>query len=131
MRRLLCVLAVLLALTFVCVSASAEEPTGSMELQYAENFSVDYYTGGAARLRIQDQDFLVLPADAPVPEGLEKLTRIAIPVKDFYLASSSVPDLFLQMDALDSLRYTSTDAPSWRIPELRAAVENEGILYIG
>ena len=131
MRRLLCVLAVLLALTFVCVSASAEEPTGSMELQYAENFSVDYYAGGAARLQAQDQDFLLLPAGAPVPEGLEKLPRIAIPVKDFYLASSSVPDLFLQMDALDSLRFTSTDAPSWRIPELRAAVEDEEILYIG
>ena len=44
---------------------------------------------------------------------------------------SSVPDLFLQMDALDSLHFTSTDAPSWRIPELRAAVEDEEILYIG
>ena len=131
MRRLLCVLTALLAFAFNCAFASAEEPTGSMELQYAENFSVEYYTGGAARLRAQDQDFLLLPAGASIPEGLEKLPRIAIPVKDFYLASSSVPDLFLQMDALDSLRFTSTDAPSWRIPELRAAVEDEEILYIG
>ena len=131
MRRLLCVLIALLAFAVACGSASAEEPTGRMELRYAENFSVETYSGGAARLRVQDQNFLLLPAGAPVPDGLEKLPRIQIPVKDFYLASSSVPDLFLQMDALDSLRFTSTDAPSWRIPELRAAVEDEQILYIG
>lgn len=131
MRRLLCVLTVLLAFAFSCVCASAEEPTDSMELRYAENFSVDYYTGGAARLRVQDQDFMLLPAGTFVPEGMEKLPRIPIPVKDIYLASSSVPDLFLQMDALDAVHFTSTDASSWRIPELREAVENEQIFYIG
>lgn len=131
MRRLLCVLITLLVLLLPCACASAEEAAGHMELRYAKNFSVDCYAGGAARLRAQDQDFLLLPAGASIPEGLEKLPRISIPVKDFYLASSSVPDLFLQMDALDSLRFTSTDAPSWRIPELRAAVEAEQILYVG
>lgn len=131
MRRLLCLLGVLLAFVFNCAFASAEEPADSMELQYAENFSVDYYSDGAARLRVQEQDFLLLPDGASVPEGLEKLPRISIPVKDFYLASSSVPDLFLQMNALDAVRYTSTDAPSWRIPELRAAVEDAEIFYIG
>ena len=131
MRRLLCALIALLAIAAACGSASAEEATGRMELQYAENYSVETYAGGAARLQVQDQVFLLLPDGAPIPEGLEKLPRIPIPVKDFYLASSSVPDLFLQMDALDSLHFTSTDAPSWRIPELRAAVEDEEILYIG
>ena len=131
MKRLLCVLAALLAFVFACGGVSAEEPTGSMELQYAEHFSVDYYAGGAALLQAGDQTFLLLPEGASVPEGLEKLPRISIPVKDFYLASSSVPDLFLQMNALDAVRYTSTDAPSWRIPELREAVETEQIAYIG
>ena len=131
MKRLLCALAALLAFVFACGGVSAEEPTGSMELQYAEHFSVDYYAGGAALLQAGDQTFLLLPEGASVPEGLEKLPRISIPVKDFYLASSSVPDLFLQMNALDAVRYTSTDAPSWRIPELREAVETEQIAYIG
>ena len=131
MRQLLSMLAALLAFILVCGSASAEEPTGSMILRYAENFSVDYYAGGAARLKVQDQDILLLPADAPIPEGLEKLPRIPIPVQSFYLASSSVPDLFLQMDALDKLRFTSTDASSWRIPELREAVEDGQLAYIG
>ncbi len=131
MRRLLCVLAVLLTLAFACACASAEEPTGSMALQYAEHFSVDCYSGGAAHLRAGEQDFLLLPADASVPEGLEKLPRIPIPAQNIYLASSSVPDLFLQMEALDVVTFTSTDAPSWRIPEIREAVVDERVAYIG
>ena len=131
MKRLLCALAALLAFAFACGGASAAEPTGSMELQYAEHFSVDYYAGGAALLQAGDQTFLLLPEGASVPEGLEKLPRIPVPVQNIYLASSSVPDLFLQMNALDAVRYTSTDAPSWRIPELREAVETEQIAYIG
>ena len=131
MRRLLCTLAALLVFVFACGGASAEEPVGSMELQYAEHFSVDYYAGGAALLRAGDQSFLLQPDGADIPEGLEKLPRISVPAQNIYLASSSVPDLFLQMDALDAVRYTSTDAPSWRIPELREAVEEEEIAYIG
>ena len=95
-----------------------------MELRYAEHFSVDYYAGGAALLRAGDQAFVLQPAGASVPEGLEKLPRISVPAQNIYLASSSVPDLFLQMDALDTVRFTSTDAPSWRIPELRKAMAN-------
>ena len=101
MRRLLCVFAALLAFVFACGSASAEEPTGSMELQYADHFSVDYYAGGAALLRAGEQAFLLLSDGASVPEGLEKLPRISVPVRNIYLASSSVPDLFLQMEILD------------------------------
>ena len=82
MRRLLCVFAALLAFVFACGSASAEEPTGSMELQYADHFSVDYYAGGAALLRAGEQAFLLLSDDASVPEGLEKLPRISLPVKN-------------------------------------------------
>lgn len=131
MRRLVCLLAVLLTLAFACPGASAEEPSGSMALRYAEHFSVETYTDGAARLRAGEQDFLLLPEGAAVPEGLEALPRIEIPANNIYLASSSVPDLFLRMDALDTVRYTSTDAPAWRIPELREAVEQEDIAYIG
>ena len=131
MRRLLCALAALLAFALSCGSASAEDVTGSMALSYAEHFSVDFYDGGAALLRTGEQEFLLLPAGASVPAGMEKRKRIPIPVQSIYLASSSVPDLFLQMDALDLVRYTSTDAPAWRIPELREAVEEERIAYIG
>ena len=133
MRRALCILLALAAL-LLCPGAAfaGAEPRGSMELSYAENFSVDYYDGGAARLRIGgDQDYLLLPAGAAVPAGLEALPRIPIPAEKLYLASSSAPDLFLQMDALDTVQYSSTTAENWRIPELRAAMEEERIWYAG
>lgn len=135
MRRALCVCLALLTLLFcpgAAFAAEGEKPAGSMELSCAENFSVDYYDGGAARLRIgRAQDFLLLPAGAAVPAGLEALPRIPIPAEKIYLASSSVPDLFLQIGALDTVQYSSTTAENWRIPELREAMEEEKIWYAG
>ena len=131
MRRAVCVLLALLTLLLPGAAAYAEAGD-SMALQYAEHFSVKYLPGGAARLTIgQDQDFLLLPAGAPVPEGLETLPRIPIPAEKLYLASSSAPDLFLRMGALDAVRYSSTTAENWRIPELREALENETVWYAG
>ena len=133
MRRALCALLALAAL-LLCPGAAfaGAEPVGSMELNYAEHFTVDYFDGGAARLRIGDnQAFLLLPAGAAVPAGLEALPRIPIPAEKLYLASSSAPDLFLQMDALDTVQYSSTTAENWRIPELRAAMEEGRIWYAG
>jgi len=132
-RRALCVLLLTLLL---CGCKRAEPPAaagaaGGMDLQYARNFNVDYYDGGAARLRIAEQDFLLLPENAPVPAGLEGLKQIQIPVKSVYLASSSVPDLFIQMDALGAVGYSSTSAENWNLPEMREAMENEQILYVG
>ncbi|MCR5843805.1 MAG: ABC transporter substrate-binding protein [Oscillospiraceae bacterium] len=132
MRRALClVLALLVLLPFGGMANAEAEVTGRMALDYAENFSVDYYKGGTARLRIAEQDVLLLPEDAVVPAGLEALPRIPIPAKKLYLASSSAPDLFLRMDALDTVQYSSTTTENWRIPELRAAMEEERIWYAG
>ena len=132
MRRALClVLALLTLLPFGGMANAEAEITGRMALDYAENFSVDYYEGGAARLRIAEQDVLLLPEGADVPEGLETLPRIPIPAENLYLASSSAPDLFLQMGALDAVRYTSTAYESWNIPEIRDALDEEHILYAG
>ena len=134
MRRALCVCLALLSLLLGPGTAFAgtEEPHGSMDLHFAEHFSVDYYDGGAARLRIgADQVYLLLPAGAAVPAGLETLPRIQVPAEKLYLASSSAPDLFLRMGALDTVQYSSTAPENWRIPELRAAMEEERIWYVG
>lgn len=135
MRRALPALAALLALLLTaCAAAPAPDaaaPSAPMALHYAERFSLDAYPGGAARLRIAEQDVLLLPAGAPVPPGLESLPRIRVPAEHVYLASSAAPDLFLRMGALDRVRFTSTDAASWRIPEMLDALEDERVLYAG
>ena len=53
--------------------AESEEPVyeGSMELQYAENFSVDYYEGGYRMLKTMDGTELFI-----VPEEKEILSEV-------------------------------------------------------
>ena len=47
----------------------------SMELSYAEEFSVDYYNDGYALITInQEGQFLVVPEGKKAPKGLEKYT---------------------------------------------------------
>ena len=137
MRRAFCLLlAVLSLLLCACAAKPAAQadaqPAEEMELSYAENFSVSFYPGGAALLTIGDgQRFLLLPAGAETPAGLGELPVIHTPVRQVYLASSSAADLFLQAGALEAVRYSSTKADDWKLPELQAAQEREQILYVG
>ena len=137
MRRALCLLLALLGLPLcACTRKAAEAPemenAGSMELVYAENFRVDYAPGGAALLTLGDRErFLLLPDGAETPAEAAELPVIHIPVERVYLASSSAADLFLQCGALDHLRFSSTDAQSWQIGELRDAIERGSLLYAG
>lgn len=105
----------------------------SMELQYAEEFSVDYYEGGYARIQISDgQTFLVVPHDAEVPDTLEEgVTVLQKPVQDIYLVATSAMDLFCALDGLDSIRLSGTDADGWYIEDAKEAMENGDILYAG
>ena len=107
-------------------------PDGSLSLQYAEQFRVEDAGEGASILTLGETErFLLLRKDAAVPEAYAGLPVISIPVSRAYLASSSVADLFLQLDALECVRCTATAAENWEIPELKEAVEEERILYAG
>ena len=45
----------------------------SLELQYAQQFSVDYYEGGYALVKIRETGtYLVVPPEADVPSGLDE-----------------------------------------------------------
>ncbi len=109
------------------------EPTGSMELLYADQFSVDYYEDGCALVTIEGGDrFLALPQGQTAPEGLDgDIAVLEVPLSDIYVASSSAMDLFLQIGALDHVAMTGTSAEGWSIPEIGQAVETGEILYGG
>ena len=78
----------------------------SMELQYAKNFSVDYYEGGYKILKTMDgTQILVVPEDKEVPEGISKdVVVVKQPVKNLYVVSSSIMDIFSKLDAMDTIR---------------------------
>lgn len=109
------------------------ESSHSMELLYAEQFSVDYYDGGYALASITDSGrFLIVPEGKPVPEGLdEDITVLLQPVENIYLVATSAMDLFCSLDALDSIALSGTDADGWYIDEAKAAMEEGKIVYAG
>ncbi len=109
------------------------EPTGSLELLYADQFSVDYYEDGVSLITIEGGDrFLTVPQGQEAPSGLdEDITVLEIPMSQIYVASSSAMDLFLQIGALDHVSMTGTSAEGWSIPEIAQAVEEGQILYGG
>lgn len=105
----------------------------SMELQYAKQFAVDYYEGGFALISVADgRRYLILPESQEPPEDLEEeIILLKQPLKQIYLAASAVMDMFRELDALDSLRFSSQKADDWSIREAREKMEKGNILYAG
>jgi len=105
----------------------------SMELTYAERFSVDYYEDGYALITIWEGGrFLVIPEGKNAPEGLaEDIVLLQQPIEHIYLAASAVMDMFISMDALDSVRFSALKPEGWYVKEARDAMEEGDILYAG
>ena len=105
----------------------------SMELQYAENFSVDYYVGGYKMLLIKDEtQILVVPEGKAIPDHLdEKVIVVQQPITDLYLVASSVMDMFVQLDALDTIRFSGQKEEGWYIEAAQEAMAKGDMLYAG
>ncbi|SEL60714.1 iron complex transport system substrate-binding protein [Ruminococcus sp. YRD2003] len=104
---------------------------GSMELKYAEQFSVDYCENGCSIVSIADDRFLIVPENASVPDDATGMTVIKQPVENIYVAASSAMDLFDGIGKLDEVAMTSTAANCWSIPNIREAVDSGEIEFIG
>lgn len=106
----------------------------SMELQYAENFTVDYFEGGYTLLTttMDDAKFLIVPEDKEAPEHLEKdIAVVKRPLKDLYLVSSSVMDMFSALDGLDAIAFSGQKEDGWYIEAAKEAMAAGEILYAG
>lgn len=106
----------------------------SMELAYAEEFSVDYYEEGYALIRIHqgEETFLVVPEGKEVPDNLDSnITVLQQPINHIYLVATSAMDLFRAVDGIDSIRLSGTKEDGWYIPEAKEAMENGTMLYAG
>ena len=89
------------------------------KLDYAQQFTADCYEGGYTMLTIAESDarFLVVPEDAAEVDGLPAdVTVLRQPVENIYLVSTSVMDLLLHLDALDSVAFSGTKAEAGICP---------------
>ena len=104
------------------------------QLDYAQQFTADCYEGGYTMVSIPDsgQKFLVVPQDAAEVDSLPAdVTVLRQPVENIYLVSTSVMDLILRLDALDSITLSGTKAEGWYLPEAKQAMEEGRIAYAG
>lgn len=104
------------------------------QLDYAQQFTADCYEGGYTMVSIPDsgQKFLVVPQDAAEVDSLPAdVTVLCQPVENIYLVSTSVMDLILHLDALDSVTLSGTKAEGWYLPEAKQAMEAGRIAYAG
>lgn len=115
------------------VSFDSLKSEGKVELSYAEMFEAEKFQDGYYLLTIADEDkFLLVPEGAPVPDGLdESIKVIRQPITGLYVAASSSIDFFRQLDALSSVRMTSTEESDWSFEDVQKAIESEELLYVG
>ena len=109
------------------------EPTDSMELAYATQFTVDYYDGGYKLACTGDgARYLFVPEGAETPEGIdEDIVVIQQPVSDIYLVASDTMCLFDALDALDTITVSGLKAQDWYVEGAVKAMEAGDIVYGG
>ena len=106
----------------------------SIELQYAENFKVDYYEGGYTLLTItmDGTQFLIVPENGEVPQTLDKeIVVLRRPIKDIYLVASSAMDIFSELNGLYSIAFSGQKEDGWFIEAAREEMHKGNILYAG
>ncbi len=105
----------------------------SMELQYADQFTVDYYEEGYVLVSVADSGrFLLVPENGKAPEDPgEDITVIHKPLKNIYLVATSAMDLFCALDSLDRISLSGTDASGWYMEAAKEALEDGSIAFAG
>ena len=107
--------------------------TGSLELQYATQFCVDYYEKGYIHIYVADgTDYVIVPENENENSlGLNNPVYIHMPCDRIYLAASSAMDLFLELEELDSIAACSTQSKDYAMPEVKQAIDSDKIKYVG
>ncbi len=136
MKRKLFVFVLCLLACFSTAFAEENGPlsiTGSMELEYATQFSVDYCEGGYALITNSDgARFLTVPEGAAVPEGLdEDIVVLQLPLSNLLISSTPVTSLINAIGALDAVSMTTQDYDGWYIDDVKAAMDAGTLTYIG
>ena len=105
----------------------------SMDLEYANEFTVDYYVGGYALIEvIGDCRYLVVPEEREVPEGLDGSIKVLQqPLDTIYLQATSAMALFDRIDGLDAIRLVGTRKDGWYVEGAVRAMEGGKMLFSG
>ena len=105
---------------------------GRLELDYAEGYTVDFSPEGYARISIDQETYLLVPQLGQPPAEIPKdVTVLRQPLENIYLQATAAMDCFRQLDAIDAVTMSGTQAEGWYIPEAREAMEAGRMVYAG
>ncbi|XCP86555.1 ABC transporter substrate-binding protein [Roseburia hominis] len=104
-----------------------------MDREYATEFDVYYYNDGYKLINIHEgREYLLVPEGKDVPEGLdEEIVVLEQPLDHIYMAATAVMSLLDALDAVDTVKYSGTDASGWYIESAKRAMEEDKIAYAG
>ena len=105
--------------------------TKTVDLLYADQFTIYQYEGGYSFIDIKDSDrMLVVPEGGSVPENLDSdIVVIKKPLGKIYMAATSAMALFEGLDALDTISYVGTK--NWYTQKAAQALEDGIFVYAG
>lgn len=109
------------------------EPVGSMQLQYATQFAVDYYEGDYKLLTLTDGSrFLLIPEGKEKPKGIARdIVPLYQPLDNLYLAATAAMCFFDRLDCINAVSLSGTRADGWYIENARKAMERGDLIYAG
>ncbi|MBQ3407137.1 MAG: ABC transporter substrate-binding protein [Lachnospiraceae bacterium] len=109
------------------------KPDRSMELVYADQFSVDYYGEACELVTIEGTgQYLVIEEGYDVPSGLpDDVTVIRKPLTNVYLAASSAMDFMDALETIPCVTMTSTKSEDWSIASAAEALDSGDMVYVG
>ena len=143
MKKIFCRgMILLLALAFLagCTPAGNKEnnsekaePIRTMQLDYATEFSVDYYAEDYKLITIKDGGrFLIIPENGTEPQTLSSdIVPLRQPIGNIYLAAAAGMSFFDKVDRIDAITATGIKRSSWYIPAARDAMEAGEITFAG
>ena len=106
----------------------------TMQLDYAKNFSIDFYKGGYRMITAGTGGFkyLVVPENMSVPQDLDENVKVLQqPINSVYIASSGMASLISAIGALDRVKLVATEQNEWYIDDIAQAMANGEIAYSG
>lgn len=105
----------------------------SMELEYAKNFSVDYYVGGYKLITISDgKKFLTIPEGEKAPENIEaNVILLQMPLQNLLISSTPTMSLINAIGGLDTVTMTTTERDSWYIDAVGQKMDDGKLTFIG
>lgn len=127
-------IALLLSL-FAVQTALAELPvvTEKLDLEAAKNFAVDRLEDGYSLITVQNGGrFLLIPTGMDAPDNLDAdIAPLYMPLDNLLVASTSTVALMDEIGALSAVAQTTYDAEDWYLPDVKQAVQDGRIAYIG